>query len=241
MGTLKSRSLPEGHVTQIEFSAIDLRTFRLAAGDEEFARSMAMMLWAVGDVSEQRSISDRFKRHLIKSIESVGKTRDLLREMPPTLSHSLVNTVGAVDSELQRLVDQRNRLFPKKKPIDIHTRRILHGVAHQMRKRRIKVSASAESGSMRMSPFISIAQTLLRVSGKTLDPVTIKKHARHAGVLNFPALSGSIRANSGWEGIFISEGNFSYMKVAGGSLRLMCDEYTPRLGWRGFQFHLAPV
>ena len=238
MATLKSSSLPEGHITQIEFSAADLRLFDQAATDLDFARSMARTLWAVGKVRAQELVRKEHKRKLSKTIKHLAEGLLLLREMPPVLQISVSKSIPVIEEMCVQLTTYKSGQFPRRTQVDVQTRCILQAIAYQMRKRNVRVTVSAER-NMPPSLLVGIAQVLLSATGKTIEAVTIKTHAGNIGLPNQPKTNVVLPSNIGLQSIDWSEGQFG--KVTGDSLRLLCHEYEPQMGWRGFQFQLCAL
>ena len=204
-----------GHVTQLEFAPADLHTFHRVATDPDFARSMALTLWAVGSVREQKSVVSSYKARIDKALRSKRKT--------PGLS--------------QQQIALRKRLSKAHRPIDVMTRIVIHAVAFQMRKRGSKVSISVVPGTDRGSPFLTVCQVLLRLMGKQIGVSAIKQQVIKAKVLRFGLSTASYEGDIGVLGVFISENRFEGLPFGGGKYHVRCDEYQSALGWRGFQFH----
>ena len=237
MATLKSSSLPEGHITQIEFSDADLRVFGLAATDAEFAHSMARTLHGVGSPVEEALARKAYKRSLDKVIKRLADALNLLREMPPAVRSVLAENMKSIDAARTRLTNYRSSLFPRNNPVDVQTRRILQAVAYQMRKRSVRVTVSAGGDTTVPSLLIRIAQVLLSATGKTIQAETLKQHALNIGLPTAPLVGVPLPSNIGLDGIDWSEGNYGWINADTRQRRM--TEYVPKLGWRGFQFHVA--
>ena len=234
MATLKTRNSPHGHITEVAFSPADLRLFALATADHQFAFNMALTIWGVGTVAEQNATRKLYKCRLNKTIRHLAEGLALLRDMPPALQFSVSKSIPLIEATYDQVLAHRDSLFPPRKPVDVRTRRLLHGVAHQLRKRGVPVTVSAEA---KPSLLIRIAEVLLKVTGKAVQPDTIKKQATKIGLPLAPEKGVPHSSNLGVDGIALSEGDFD--SILDG-VKLSICEYTPKIGWRGFQFLQVP-
>ena len=237
MATLRSKKIEQVTVSQVEFSNEDIAIFEQCSADPKFKRSMAMTLFAVGSVGDWKETRQVVKLKYKRALAHLKKTGLLIKDLPIHHQLNLSVPLAAIDQLSDYFSGVISTLFPSHNPIDICSRRVLHGVAYQFRKRNIPVTVNDEPPSM----FIAVASILLAARGKVISASTVKMHALQAGLPSAPPDVPTFASEMGYAGIALSEGVFP--KIVEQSVKLQCSEYMAENGGVGYQFvrkHLAP-
>ena len=235
MATLRSRKIEQLIVSQVEFSREDVQHFAGCSTDPTFERSMAMILFAVGSVGDWKDTRQAVKAKYKKALSRLTETGELLRDLPIHHQLNLRVPLAAIDQLSDYFAGVVSTLFPSHNPIDICSRRVLHGVAYQFRKRGISVTINHEPPSR----FIATASILLSARGKVVSAATLKMHALQAGLPAAPPEYQPFHSEMGYAGIALSEGVFP--KIVGDGITFKCSQYQAENGGVGYQFVRKPL
>ena len=169
----------EGFDVKVAFTRADIAVLSRACTGVPFRRTLALMLVNVGSVAFTRMRRERVRRQLQIAAKHIAKARDAIGRLYPAAQLPLLDVAEALEKSLDSVRGRDEVYSVVGNPIDIGTRRMLHGLAVVFDELGLPVTMT---GGETPSLFILIACTLGAARGKVTTADTMRKQAQEAKI-----------------------------------------------------------